>query len=161
METALHLGSLFVLGIAGGFLSGLLGIGGGIVMLPLLITLSPVVGLHIALRPAVGITMLQSLTGSLSGIVIHRRYQALHIPLALAVGGSAAVGALGGALFSSQLNERFMALLFALMAFTSLLLLLLPEPERGQAAESSCLNRYSAATLLGGGVAAGSDRGAQ
>ncbi len=152
MTTGLELGSLFLLGISGGFLSGLLGIGGGIVMLPLLISLPQLAGFSIGLRPAVGITMLQSLTGSLSGVLIHRRYQALDVPLALAVGGSAAVGSLGGALFSRLLSENSIAILFATMALTSLLFQLFPEPVHLSSAENSTHQRYPAAPLLGGGV---------
>src|SRR5690349_14126059 len=117
---------LFVLGMGGGCLSGLLGIGGGVIMLPLLITVPQLLGVPIGLRPAVGITMLQSLTGSLSGILIHRRHRALDLWLAVTIGGSGAVGSLGGALFSRMIGERLIAALFTLMALTSLLLLLFP-----------------------------------
>lgn len=152
MATGLQLGTLFVLGMSGGFLSGLLGIGGGIVMLPLLISLPQLTGFSIGLRPAVGITMLQSLSGSLSGMLIHRRHDALDLPLALTVGGSAAAGSMGGALFSSLVSERCMAILFAVMALTSLLLLLLPESGDLLSTDSTCPKRFPAASLLGGGV---------
>lgn len=152
MTDGLQLASLFLLGLGGGFLSGLLGIGGGIVMLPLLVSLPPAAGLQISLRPAVGITMLQSLSGSLSGILIHRRYRALDISLALAVGGSAAAGSLAGALYSTRLNERLIAFLFAFMALSSMVLLLFPLPEPEEAEPVSSPNRYPAGFLLGGSV---------
>ena len=152
MATSLLLINLFVLGMAGGCFSGLLGIGGGIIMLPLLITVPQLAGFPIGLRPAVGITMLQSLTGSMSGILIHRKYRALDLSLALAVGGSAAVGSLGGAVSSRMVSERLIAILFALMAVTSLLLLLLPEPSGPEIEKSPRRTRYPAAALLGGGV---------
>lgn len=143
--------SLFMLGVLGGCLSGLLGIGGGIIMLPLLITVPQLAGFSIALRPAVGMTMLQSLTGSLSGILIHRKNRALDLPLALAIGGSGAAGALGGAILSRMMSERLIAILFASMALTSLLLLLLPEPDDRRQPELPP-TRYPAAVALGGGV---------
>ncbi len=152
MANSLLLINLFVLGTAGGCLSGLLGIGGGIIMLPLLITMPQLAGFTIGLRPAVGITMLQSLTGSMTGIFVHRRYRSFDPALALTVGGSAAVGSLGGAVYSRMASERFIAILFALMALTSLLLLLLPEPGRFGEQESPRPTRYPAAVLLGGGV---------
>ncbi|ABQ25754.1 hypothetical protein Gura_1558 [Geotalea uraniireducens Rf4] len=152
MATSLLLINLFVLGMAGGCFSGLLGVGGGIIMLPLLITVPQLAGFPIGLRPAVGVTMLLSLTGSMSGILIHRKYHALDLSLALAVGGSAAVGSLGGAVSSRMVSERLMAILFALMAVTSLLLLLLAEPSGPEIEGSPRPTRYPAAALLGGGV---------
>lgn len=152
MATSLLLITLFVLGVAGGCLSGLLGIGGGIIMLPLLTTVPQLVGVPVALRSAVGITMLLSLTGSMSGILIHRKYRALDLSLAVAIGGSGAVGSLGGAVFSRMMSERLIAILFTLMALTSLFLLLLPEPTCPEIEESPSPKRYPASLLLGGGV---------
>lgn len=152
MATSVQFINLFVLGVAGGCLSGLLGIGGGIIMLPLLTTVPQLVGFPIALRSAVGITMLQSMTGSISGILIHRKYRALDLSLAVAIGGSGAIGSLGGAVFSRMMSERLIAILFTLMALTSLLLLLLPEPTCPETGESPGTVRYPAALLLGSGV---------
>lgn len=152
MATSLLLIKLFVLGMVGGCLSGLLGIGGGIIMLPLLTMVPQLAGVPLALRSAVGITMLQSLTGSLSGMVIHRKYRALDLSLAVAIGGSGAVGSLGGAVFSRMMSEQLIAILFTLMALTSLLFLLLPEPICPEIEESPGPQRYPAALLLGGGV---------
>lgn len=151
MAASLQFICLFVLGMAGGSLSGLLGIGGGIIMLPLLMTVPQLTGFSIALRTAVGITMLQSLTGSLSGILIHKRHRALDLPLVLALGGSGALGALGGAVFSRVMSERLIAVLFASMAMTSLWLLLLPEPDHQEVPQTP-RGRYAIAVLLGGSV---------
>ncbi|HSR36377.1 MAG TPA: sulfite exporter TauE/SafE family protein, partial [Desulfurivibrionaceae bacterium] len=49
-------------------------------------------------------------------------------------------------------DERFMALLFALMALTSLVLLLFPATETAEPAPVPSQSRYPAAVLLGGGV---------
>ncbi|AJE02169.1 sulfite exporter TauE/SafE family protein [Geobacter pickeringii] len=152
MATSLLFINLFMLGVVGGCLSGLLGIGGGIIMLPLLTTVPLLAGVPIPLRPAVGITMLQSLTGSISGILIHRKYRALDLPLAVSIGGSGAIGSLGGAVFSQALSERLIAILFTMMALTSLLLLLIPEPTCPGTDESLSPRRYPASLLLGGGV---------
>jgi uncharacterized membrane protein YfcA len=152
MATCLLFINLVVLGMTGGCLSGLLGIGGGIIMLPLLITVPQLSGFSIGLRPAVGITMLQSLAGSMSGLLVHRRYHCFDQALALAVGGSAAVGSWGGAVISRMASERLIAILFVLMAAASLLLLLLPKTGVSGKQGSPGPTRYPAAILLGSGV---------
>lgn len=95
MTGALESLLFFALGMAGGTLSGLLGIGGGIIMLPLLVTVPSLAGIPITVRAAVGITMLQSLIGSGSAVVSHLKERHFHLPLVLAVGGNSAAGALG------------------------------------------------------------------
>ncbi|MBJ6724363.1 sulfite exporter TauE/SafE family protein [Geomesophilobacter sediminis] len=147
IETA----ALFVLGMGGGMLSGLLGIGGGIVMLPLLVTVPPLAGVSIALRAAVGITMLQSLVGSASALLMHRKNRTLDPLLTLVVGGCAAVASLGGSVVSSGMSERSLAELFAALAIGSLVLLLLPEPRPFEVAAPR-LAGYPVAGLVGGGV---------
>lgn len=96
--------------------------------------------------------MLQSLTGSLSGIVVHRKHNAMDHSLALILGGSTAVGSLGGAVLSRMVSERLMAILFAFMAVTSLLLMLLPEQSNQESDGIPRHTRLSTATLVGGGV---------
>lgn len=121
-------------------------------MLPLLLTFPQLTGFEIGLRPAVGITMLQSLTGSFSGMLVHQKHLGTDMGLAVVVGGSAAAGSLGGAVFSPLVSERQMAILFAMMAAMSLLLLLIPERREPVVSDGNRQIRYPAALLTGGGV---------
>jgi len=66
--TTLLLFVLFVLGLIGGFFSGLLGIGGGIIMVPLLLYVPSLIGLEaISMKTTAAITIVQSMAGSFSG----------------------------------------------------------------------------------------------
>ena len=65
MEIYLLIGSL---GLISGFLSGLLGIGGGIVMAPLLLYIPPLFGLELlTMQMVAGLTIVQGLLGCLAG----------------------------------------------------------------------------------------------
>ena len=120
---------LFGLGLTGGFLSGLLGLGGGIIMVPLLLTIPSLLGLEpISMRASVGITMVQSFAGSLAGLLVHRERQSIHRGLVLYLGASTAVGSLAGSVLSKDFSEVMLTGIFAALALVSTLLMLLPGP---------------------------------
>lgn len=64
-----------LLGLATGFISGLLGIGGGILMAPLLLYLPPLLGFApVSMKVVAGLTIVQGLTACLSGALTHRKF---------------------------------------------------------------------------------------
>lgn len=67
---------LLTLGLIGGFFSGLLGIGGGILMVPLLLYVPPLFRLApIDMRAVAGLTMVQGFFASLPGVFVHKRHR--------------------------------------------------------------------------------------
>ncbi len=133
METGLF-ATLFVLGLFGGFLSGLLGIGGGIIMVPLLLYLPPL--LHVgtlSMKVVAGITSVQSFFGAASGAIAHKRQQYVSAPLAIYMGGSMGAGSLVGSIASKYVSSETILMVFAFMAFGAAILMFLPNPENGTA----------------------------
>jgi len=120
--------TLFALGLLGGFLSGLIGIGGGIIMVPLLLYVPP--ALHVGLltmKTVAGITSVQSFFGAISGAVGHKRHGRISMPLALYMGGSMSVCALAGSIASQYLSSEWILLVFAVMAVIAATMMFLPQ----------------------------------
>jgi len=109
--------TLVVLGGAGAFVAGLLGVGGAIVMIPLLLYVPPL--LHVGsldVKSVTGVTMVQVFVAALSGVLAHRRARALHGELAVIGGMAMALGSLTGALASKHVPAGAILVVFALMA---------------------------------------------
>lgn len=124
--------TVFALGIIGGFFSGLLGIGGGILMTPLLLYVPPLLHTgNLDMKVVAGLTMAQGLAGSLSGVVAHNRFRFVSRRLVTVMGGSIAVASLIGAVLSKHVRGEALLGLFALMALVAAVMMFLPKREDG------------------------------
>lgn len=162
--TSLFLITLFLLGLTGGFFSGLLGIGGGIIMVPLLLYIPSLVGIGaITMKTAAGITMVQSLAGSFSGLLVHRKNKFVHFHLVLYMGSSGIIGSLIGSVFSKHLESEVMLGIFAIMALIATMIMYLLNNDKDDeiSVEDITFNKYLAVLvalivgLLGGIVGQG------
>ncbi|MDP4127681.1 MAG: sulfite exporter TauE/SafE family protein [Bacillota bacterium] len=118
---------LFALGLIGGFFSGLLGIGGGIIMVPLLLYVPSLIGLAtISMKTAAAITIVQSMAGSFSGLVVHKKNNFVHTKLIVYLGSGVVFGSLLGSYFSKQIQGEVMLGIFASMALVATVLMFLP-----------------------------------
>jgi len=113
-------------------MSGLLGIGGGIIMVPLLLYVPPALQVGIlSMKTVAGITSVQSFAGALSGAVGHKRYNRISSELAIAMGVSMAAGSLAGSITSDWLTSETILMVFAVMAIIAACLMLIPRTEDG------------------------------
>jgi uncharacterized membrane protein YfcA len=152
-------GTLVGLGLAGAFVAGLLGVGGAIVMIPLLLYAPPLLGVGaLDVKAVAGITMVQVLVAALSGVIAHGRARAVSAELAWVGGLSMAAGSLAGALASKVVPERGLLGVFGLMTVAALGLMFVrvEEPEPAALAGALTFSRPRAAAVsLGVGAAAG------
>jgi len=119
--------ALALIGVAGGLLSGMFGVGGGIILVPLLVTFA---GLD--QRRAAATSLLAILPTSISGSITY----ALHGEIDYVAAGIVAVGAIGGAFIGAALLRRIPIawlrwMFIALIVLVALRMLFL-EPERGE-----------------------------
>jgi hypothetical protein len=121
---------LFLLGLLGGGLSGLLGIGGGIIMVPLLLYVPPALGYApLGMKVVAGMTTVQSFAGALSGAFGHQRFKRIHPRLVAAMGVPMILSSFIGSRLSVYVSEQLMLLVFAVMALVASLLVLMPKRE--------------------------------
>lgn len=130
--------TLVCLGFVGAFVSGLVGVGGAIVMIPLLYYVPPLLDVgSLDIKAVAGVTMTQVLTASAVGAWTHGRSALVHRRLAIVGGLSMALGSLLGAVVSRYVSARFLLGLFAVMTTIALpLMIISPAASADQAAES-------------------------
>jgi len=124
MEIYLLIGCL---GMFTGFISGLLGIGGGIIMTPLLLYVPPLLGLgSFSMRVVAGLTIIQGLLSCLSGGLTHRKFTFVSDKLSVYMGVSIFIAALAGGAAARYVSNKILLFIFACLAFIAALLMLAP-----------------------------------
>ena len=123
-------------GLVASFLSGLLGIGGGLVLTPLLLYLPPLFGgAAIPVKIVTGLTIVQAISGSVLGALRHRAYGNVSARLVWLMGPPSAIASLVGAFVSRDTPDSVILIVFAILAFAGGVMLLLPVTPRDQRAE--------------------------
>lgn len=114
-----------VLALLTGFLSGLLGIGGGIIMAPLLLFIPPLMGFEILpMQLVAGLTIVQGLMAAVTGAISHYRLLAVSTRLCKMMGPAIFVAALLGGAGAKWVANEILLLLFSMLAAIAAFLLL-------------------------------------
>lgn len=142
---------LLLIGIAAGALSTLLGVGGGVILVP---ALSFLVGMD--LRAAVGTSLVAVVATSVAGSVVPLRQGLVDVPVALELQFFAAFGAVSAGLVAPLVPESPLYFMFAaLLLFTATRMW----PRRPAAVEDEPVIRHrhavGAGVSLGAGIVAG------
>lgn len=132
MNTA-FIGTLLGLGLGGGFLSGLLGLGGAIFMIPLLLYVPPLLGVgQFDMKQVAAISMVQVLAASLSGVIVHNKNRFVSKSLLIYMGVCNAIGNLAGSLYSQNTKSSFLLGMFATLAVIAAVAMFVPKREQGE-----------------------------
>jgi uncharacterized membrane protein YfcA len=105
-----EIGALVGIGLAAGLLAGLLGIGGGLLLVPALVLLAGF-DQHVAQ----GTSLLVIIPAALLGSFTHHRRGRLTMRDAGALAAGGIIGALGGSAIALSLDEELLRRLFALL----------------------------------------------
>ncbi|MBI3976969.1 MAG: sulfite exporter TauE/SafE family protein [Chloroflexi bacterium] len=129
MTLALAL-TLVALGFAGSFVSGLLGVGGAILMIPLLLYVPPLLGVgQLDMKAVAALSITQVFFAATVGAIVHRGRGAVHRDLVIVAGGAIALGAFAGGAGSKFVEARALLAVFSAMAALGVVLMVLPIAE--------------------------------
>ncbi|HEX7172264.1 MAG TPA: sulfite exporter TauE/SafE family protein [Candidatus Limnocylindria bacterium] len=107
---------LLLSGLAAGAFGALLGLGGGILIVPIL-----TLGFGVPLTAAVGTSLICVIATSTGAAAINVRAGRADVRLGMTLGAGTVVGALTGGIVAGFLSERFLAALFAaLLVYTAI-----------------------------------------
>ena len=120
---------LLILGAVGGFLSGLLGIGGAIIMIPLMLYIPPALAVgQLDAQVVSGLSMVQVFFSSLSGLFQHWKYNFIDGRLLAAMGAGMLAGSSAGSILSKNFSGMEITIAFGLLAVSAAILMLFPAP---------------------------------
>jgi len=124
---------LAAVGLGAGFLAGLLGIGGGVVMVPAMVLI-----FGFDQHVAQGTSLLVIIPAALTGSYTHHRNGRLLLRDAALLAAGGVIGALIGSLSALSLEDTILRRLFAAFLILTALRMLLPKSwfERGRAREA-------------------------
>lgn len=109
---------IILAGTITGVLAGLLGIGGGVILVPLLTT-----AFHIPIHHAIGVSLMTIIATSSMAAAYHLERDSIDIRWGIILASPAVVGAAAGGLLAGRFSQRALALLFAsLMVVMSLVM---------------------------------------
>jgi len=118
---------LIFLGFAGAFVAGLVGVGGAIVVVPLLLYVPPLFHLpRLDIHTVTGISMVQVAAAGVGGVLGHLHHGYVPGRLVATLGGGMATGALIGAALSNRVPAGALTALFATMALSAAVMMFLP-----------------------------------
>ena len=99
---------LILIGLVAGFFSALFGVGGGVVIVPLLLLVA-----HWDLRPATATSLAAIGITATAGVITYVAHGDVEPAYALLVGVPAAFGAVGGSVLQQRVPVRTLSFLFA------------------------------------------------
>lgn len=143
---------LLVLGLCTGFAAGLLGIGGGMIMVPLLTIIFSARGFPVAhvVHMAIATSLAIIFFTSMASVYAHHKRGAILWPVALLLIPGVIIGSWVGPVIAAHLNTRYLAALFGVFVIFSAIKML--KKKKAAAGSSASLPKAPGMTAAGFGI---------
>ncbi|AKG03578.1 MULTISPECIES: sulfite exporter TauE/SafE family protein [Salimicrobium] len=120
--------TIFLIGFAGSYISGMLGIGGSIIKYPMLLYIPTLVGFTAFTAHEVsGISAVQVFFATIGGVWAYRKGNYLHKELILYMGVSVLIGSLIGGFGSRLLPEEGINFVYGILALIAAVMMFIPK----------------------------------
>ncbi len=122
---------LIALGLMAGFMAGLLGIGGGIILVPGLFFLFKMLGYDpsLLMHLSVGTSLAIIIPTGISSALAHKRHGAVRMDVVLAIGPGIVAGVAGGTFIAGVLSGASLTLIFACALIVFSILMQIPSKQ--------------------------------
>jgi hypothetical protein len=122
--------TLFLIGMIGSLISGMVGIGGSIVKYPMLLYIPPLLGLSaLTAQEVSAVNAVQVFFASLAGMFAYRKDGLINGKLVLSMGVPMLAGSFLGGYGSRLLSDHAINLTYALMALAAAIMMFVPRKE--------------------------------
>lgn len=122
---------MLLIGVFGGFISGLVGIGGAIIIYPAILLLPPLFGVPAYnAYIASGLTSSQVFFSTLSGSLKARKKTEFSPPLVIYMSGGMIIGSMLGALLANLFNAAFVNTIYIIIVLLALILMFIKVESR-------------------------------
>ena len=135
---------LVVIGVVAGFFSALFGVGGGLVIVPLLLLVA-----HWEERPAMATSLAAIGMTALTGTILYALHGKVEPSYAALVGLPAAVGAVAGTALQQRIRRRGLSLLFSMLLVGVAIELLFSPPRLSESFALAVALGFAAGILAG------------
>ncbi|MDN3016224.1 sulfite exporter TauE/SafE family protein [Paenibacillus sp. BSR1-1] len=120
--------TIFLMGVVGSFISGMLGIGGAIINYPMLLYIPVILGVgHFSAHEVSGITAIQVFFATLGGVLAYRKGGYLNKSLIAYMGISILIGSLIGGFGSTHIPERGINIVYGILALLAVIMMFVPK----------------------------------
>ncbi len=129
---------LFVIGLVTGTLSGLFGVGGGFILVPLLTIMG------VPIKEAIALSLVYIIGTALSGVTRHFKQHTIDLALAISLSTSSIITAQFGALLTVGMSTSLLKLLFGLLTASVAIFYFLQAEPKPSETKSTSTNQPSA-----------------
>ncbi|MFB1082861.1 sulfite exporter TauE/SafE family protein [Jeotgalibacillus sp. JSM ZJ347] len=140
---------LFLIGFAGSYISGMLGIGGSIIKYPMLLYIPPLFGLAaFSAHEVAGISAVQVFFATIGGVWAYRKGGYLNKTLIVYMGVSVLIGSLIGGVGSDAMSEAAINTVYGVLALIAAIMMFVPKKGREDTPfDQITFNKWLAAIL--------------
>ncbi|MGG0383431.1 sulfite exporter TauE/SafE family protein [Priestia filamentosa] len=141
--------TLFIIGVIGSFISGMIGIGGSVINYPMLLYFPPLVGvMSLTAHEVAGIGAIQVFFSTISGVWAYRKSGFLHKKLIIYMGISIFISSIAGSYFSHLLSEKGMNYIYGVLALIAVIFMFTAKTKREDVANRKVtFNKWLASSL--------------